>query len=87
MRDAYQQSVRAGVRLPCDVMFGAPQTRKHRRQTRQPNLSKRLHDIHHFARQLLKVVSDPMKARCIQLAKYAAFQKCDRVWLYCTALL
>jgi hypothetical protein len=40
------------------------------------------HNIHHFARQQLKMVSDRMNARYDQLAKSAGFQEGDRVWLY-----
>jgi hypothetical protein len=40
-------------------------------------------DIHHLARQHLKVTSDQMKARYKQLANSAGFQEGDTVWLYC----
>jgi hypothetical protein len=42
----------------------------------------RLHDIHHYARQNLKVASDKMKAPCYRLANYAGFEEGDKVWLY-----
>jgi hypothetical protein len=70
------------LRLPCDLMTGAPQTRKNRRDS-TGDLIERLHDIHHFAQQNLNVVSDWMKARYDQLANSAGFQEVDRVWLYC----
>jgi hypothetical protein len=40
------------------------------------------YDIHHFARQHLKVASEQMKARYDQLANLVGFQVGDRVWLY-----
>jgi len=46
------------------------------------DLVERLHDIHHFARQHLKIASDRMKARYDQLANSDVYQEGDRVWLY-----
>jgi hypothetical protein len=41
------------------------------------DLVEQLHDIHHFARQHLKVASNRMKARYEQLAYLANFQEGD----------
>jgi hypothetical protein len=41
-----------------------------------------LHDIHHYARQNLKLASDRMKTRYDKLANFAGYQEGDRVWLY-----
>jgi hypothetical protein len=41
------------------------------------------HDIHHYARQHLKVTSDSMKACYDCLANSAGFQEGDQVWLNC----
>ena len=43
------------------------------------DLVERLHDIHHFIHQHLKVASDWMKARYDQLANSAGFQEDDSV--------
>jgi hypothetical protein len=49
-------------------MSGAPSDEEASTTEYAAKFVKRLHDIQHFARQLMKVVSDPMKARCIRLA-------------------
>jgi hypothetical protein len=47
------------------------------------DLVDRLHDIHHFTHQLLKVTSDRMKDRYDRLTNSAGFQEGDTVWLHC----
>jgi hypothetical protein len=69
------------LRLPCDL-FWAPPDKEESTTVYVANLSERLHDIHHFARQHLKMASDRIKARYDRLSKYAGFQEDDRVWLY-----
>jgi len=66
--DAYQQGVRAGVHLPCDQLFGSPPDKEAETTDYAAKFVKWLHNIQLFARQFLKVVSEPMKPRCIQLA-------------------
>jgi hypothetical protein len=70
------------LRLPCDLMFGAPPDREQSVTDYAADLVERLHDAHHFARQHLEVASDRMKTRYDQLANSAGFQEGDRVWLY-----
>jgi len=63
-------------------MFGVPPDKEQSRADYTADLVERLHDIHHFPRQHLRIASDRMKARYDQLAKSAGYQKGDRVWLY-----
>jgi hypothetical protein len=71
------------LHLPCDLMFGVPPDREQSVTSYAADLVERLHDIHHFTRQHLKVASDRMKEPCDQLANSAGFQEGNRVWLYC----
>ena len=70
------------LRLPCDLMFGTPPDKEQSRTDYAADLVERLHDIHHFARQHLRIASDRMKARYDQLANSAGYQEGDKVWLY-----
>jgi hypothetical protein len=70
------------LRLPCDLMFGAPPDKGQSVMAYAAELAERLRDTHMFARQHLQVASDRMKARYDQLANSADFQERDRVWLY-----
>ena len=70
------------LRLPCGLMFGAPSDKEQSTTDYTVVLVERLHNIHHFARQNLKVASDRMKERYEQVANSASFQVGDRVWLY-----
>jgi hypothetical protein len=66
------------LRLPCDLLFGAP----HKEQSTRDyvaDLVERLHDTHHYARRHLRVASDRMKARYDRLANSAGFREGDRV--------
>jgi hypothetical protein len=69
------------IRLLCDLMFGAPPDREQSTTDYAADLVERLHDIHHFARQHLKVASDRLKTLYDQLANSAGFQEGDNVWL------
>jgi hypothetical protein len=62
------------LRLPCDLLFGAPPYKEESITDYETKLSERLRDIHHFARHHLKVASDRMKARYDRLANSAGFQ-------------
>jgi len=70
------------LRLPCDLMFGAPPDKEQSVTDYAADLVERLNDTHYFARQHLEVASDRMKARYDQLANSADFQEGDSVWLY-----
>jgi hypothetical protein len=61
------------LRLPCDLLFGAPPHKEQSTADDAADLVERLHDIHHYARQHLKVASDRMKARYDCLASLAGF--------------
>jgi hypothetical protein len=61
------------LRLPCDLMFGAPPDKDQSVTDYTAGLVERLHNVHHFARQHLRVVSDRMKARYDQLANSGGF--------------
>jgi hypothetical protein len=61
------------LRLPCDLLFGAPLDKEESTTDSAANLSVRQH---------LKVASDRMKTRYDRLANSAGFQEGDRVWLY-----
>jgi hypothetical protein len=58
-------------------MFGSPPDREQSTTDYPAKLVERLHDIHHYARQHLKVGSDRMKARYDQLANSVGFQEGD----------
>jgi hypothetical protein len=59
------------LRLPCDLMFGAPPDKEQSAAGYTTDLVEQLHDIQHVARQHLKIASDRMKARYDQLATSA----------------
>jgi hypothetical protein len=48
------------LRLPCDLMFGAPPDKEQSVTGYTADLVERIHDIHHFASQHLKVASNRM---------------------------
>jgi hypothetical protein len=64
------------LRLPCDLLFGAPPDKEQSTTDYVADLVERLHDRH------LRVASDRMKVRYDRLANLAGFQEGDRVWLY-----
>jgi hypothetical protein len=66
------------LRLPCDLMFGAPPTWS----SLVLDLVDRLRDIQHYAGQHLKVASDRMKDRYDSLSISTGFQEGDNFWLY-----
>jgi hypothetical protein len=70
------------LRLPCDLLFGAPPDMEQSTTGYAADLVERLHDIHHNARRYLKVASDRMKACYNRLASSAGFHEDDQVWLY-----
>jgi len=73
---------RRELRLPCDLMFRVPPDKEQSTTDYIAALVERLHDIHQFAHQHLKVASDRMKACYDQLTNSAGFQVGNRVWLY-----
>ena len=68
--------------LPFDLLFGAPSDVVQSTTDYTAALVERLHEIHHFAYQHLKLAIDLMKARYDQLVNLAGFQMGDRVWMY-----
>jgi hypothetical protein len=56
------------LRLPCDLLFGAPPDKKRPTIDHATDLVDRLHDIHNYANQHLKLVSDRMGTRYGRLA-------------------
>jgi hypothetical protein len=66
------------LRLPCDLLFGAPPDKEQSTTDYVADLVERLHDTHHYARRHLRVASD----RYDRLANSSGFQEGDRVWLY-----
>jgi hypothetical protein len=71
------------LHLPCDPLFGAPPDMKQSVTNYVVDHEDQLYDIHHFARQHLKVASNRMKAHFDHLANPTGFKKGDKVWLYC----
>jgi hypothetical protein len=69
------------LRLPCDLLFGAPPDMEESTGGYATNLAERLRDMHHFSHQQLKVASDRTRAQYDRLANSAGFQEEDRVWL------
>jgi hypothetical protein len=65
------------LRLPCDLLFGAPPDKEQSTTDYVADLAERLHDTHHYARRHLRVASDRMKARYDRLANSAGFQEGD----------
>jgi hypothetical protein len=63
------------LRLPCDLLFGAPQDKERSTTDYVADLVERLHDTHHYARRHLRVASDRMKAHYDRLANSAGFQE------------
>jgi hypothetical protein len=61
------------LRLPCDLLFGAPLDKEESTTDSAVKFSVRQH---------LKVASDRMKTHYDRLANSAGFQEGDRVWLY-----
>jgi transposase InsO family protein len=59
------------LRLPCDLLFGAPPDKERPTTDCAADLVAHLHDIHDYARQHLKMASDRMKTRYDKLANSA----------------
>jgi hypothetical protein len=70
------------LRLPCDLLFGAPPDKERPTTDHAAGLVDHLHDIHDYARRHLKLASDRMKTRYDELANCAGYHEGDRVWLY-----
>ncbi|PNF24989.1 hypothetical protein B7P43_G08361 [Cryptotermes secundus] len=70
------------LRLPCDLLFGAPPDKEQPNTDYAADLVDNLHDIHNYARKNLKLASDRMKTRYDKLANSAGYDEGDRVWLY-----
>jgi hypothetical protein len=59
------------LRLPCDLLFGAPPEKKWPTVDHAVNLLDHLHEIYNYARQNLNVASDRMKTLYDRLATCA----------------
>jgi hypothetical protein len=70
------------LRLPCDLLFGAPPDKERLTTDHAADLVDHLHNIHNYARQHLKLASNQMKTRYDKLANSTGYQEGDRVWLY-----
>jgi hypothetical protein len=70
------------LRLPCDLLFGAPPIKERLTIDHATTLVDPLHDIHSYARQLLRPAGDRMKTRYDRLANCAGYHEGDKVWLY-----
>jgi hypothetical protein len=70
------------LRLPCDLLFGAPSDKERPTTDRAADLVDHLHDIYYYARQHLNLASERMKTRYDKLANCAGYHEGDRVWLY-----
>jgi hypothetical protein len=64
---------RRELRLPCDLLFGAPPNKEWPTNEHEVNLVDHLHDIHNYGRQHLKLASDWMKTRYDRLANCAGY--------------
>jgi hypothetical protein len=70
------------LRLPCDLLFGAPPDKERPTTVQAAELMDHLHNIHNYARQHLKLASDRMKTRIDKLANTAGYHKGNRVLFY-----
>jgi hypothetical protein len=70
------------LRLPSDLLFGAPPDKEQPTIDHAADLVDRLHNIHNYARKHLRLVSDRMKTRYDRAANCAGYQEGDNVWLY-----
>jgi hypothetical protein len=68
------------IRLPYDLLFGAPPDIQRPTTEHAAELVDHLHDIQHYARQHLKLASDWMTPRCDKLASSLGYH--NRMWLY-----
>jgi hypothetical protein len=73
---------RRELRLPCDLLFGTLPDKERPTFDHAADLVDRLHDIHSYARQNLKLASDRMKTRYDGLANCAGYHEGDRMCLY-----
>jgi hypothetical protein len=62
------------LRLPCDLLFGAPPGKERPTTDHAADSVDHLHDIHNYACQHLKLASDRMKTRYDKLANSAGRQ-------------
>jgi hypothetical protein len=71
------------LRLHGDLLSGVLPDKESTATDYAADLVDHLHDIHKYARQLLKLASDRMKTRYDKLASSAGYQEGDIMWLYC----
>ena len=70
------------LRLPCDLVFGAPEQEQRETSNYVDQLRDKLLDTHALVRKNIKMVSDRMKARYDIRANHDGFREGDKVWLY-----
>jgi hypothetical protein len=73
---------RRELRLPGDLLFGAPPDKEQPTINHAADLVDWLHNIHDYAHQHLKLASDRMKTRYDNAATCTGYHEGDRVWLY-----
>jgi hypothetical protein len=69
------------LRLPSDLLFGAPPDKELPTINHAADLVDRLHDIHNYARKHLKLASDRMKTHYDRAANCTRYHEGDSVWL------
>jgi transposase InsO family protein len=67
------------LRLPSDLLFGAPPDKEHPTIDHAADLVDRLHNIHNYARKHLKLASDRMKTRYDRAANCAGYHEGDNM--------
>jgi hypothetical protein len=70
------------LRLPCDLLFESPPDKKRPTIDHAADLVDRLHDIHSYARQHMKLTTNRIKTRYDRQSNSAECQEGDQVWLY-----
>jgi hypothetical protein len=70
------------LRLPYDLLFGAPPDKERPTTVHAVELVDHLHDIDDYARRHLKLASNWMKTRFDKVANCAGYHEGDWVWLY-----
>jgi hypothetical protein len=70
------------LRLPIELLFGAPLVKEQPTIDHADDLVDRLHIIHNYARQHLKLASDRMKTRYKRAAYCSGYHEGDNMWLY-----
>jgi hypothetical protein len=70
------------LRLPCDLLLGAPPDKEVLRFNHAANSVDHLHGIHNYVRQHLNLASDRMDPRYDRMTNCGGYKEGDTVWLY-----